>query len=277
MIRVIRGWLLEKERHDGNERSLVGRSRAGVAASTPAEATYRLQFHKGFTFRDALAIVPYLHDLGVSHCYASPYLQSRPGSMHGYDITNHQKLNAEIGTEEEYDAWVAALRATAWVTSSTRCPTTWASSATRIRGGTTYWRTAPLRPTPRISTSLGSRRRGRNCAIGSCVPILGDPYGQALESQQIRLNYADGAFTIHYFDNRLPIAPCSYGMILSQRTDELKAALGEDAPPMLEYLSILNAVSHLPGRTEIDPAQDRRTAAREGSRQATPGDSDGGE
>jgi (1->4)-alpha-D-glucan 1-alpha-D-glucosylmutase len=87
------------------------------------------------------------------------------------------------------------------------------------------------------------------------VPILGDPYGQALESQQIRLGYADGAFTIHYFDNRLPIAPCSYGMILSQRTDELKAALGEDAPPMLEYLSILNAVSHLPGRTEIDPAK----------------------
>ena len=73
------------------------------------EATYRLQFHKGFTFRDALAIVPYLHDLGISHCYASPYLQARPGSMHGYDITNHQKLNAEIGTEEDYNAWVAAL------------------------------------------------------------------------------------------------------------------------------------------------------------------------
>jgi glycosidase len=81
-----------------------------VARRPLPEATYRLQFHKGFTFRDALAIVPYLHDLGVSHCYASPYLQSRPGSMHGYDITNHQKLNAEIGTEEEYDAWVVALR-----------------------------------------------------------------------------------------------------------------------------------------------------------------------
>ena len=80
------------------------------------------------------------------------------------------------------------------------------------------------------------------------VPILADPYGQALESQQIRLAYADGAFTIHYFDNRLPVAPRSYGMILSQRTDELKASLGEDSPPMLEYLSILNAVSHLPAR-----------------------------
>ena len=30
------------------------------------EATYRLQFHAGFTFRDAIAIVPYLRDLGVT-------------------------------------------------------------------------------------------------------------------------------------------------------------------------------------------------------------------
>ena len=62
-------------------------------------------------------------------------------------------------------------------------------------------------------------------------------------------------FTIHYFDNRLPVAPRSYGMILSQRTDELKASLGEDSPPMLEYLSILNAVSHLPAQAGADPAK----------------------
>src|SRR5947209_15217155 len=74
------------------------------------EATYRLQFHKGFTFRDAAALVPYLRDLGVTHLYASPYLQARPGSTHGYDITNHQLLNPEIGTEEDYEALVAALR-----------------------------------------------------------------------------------------------------------------------------------------------------------------------
>ena len=39
-------------------------------------STYRLQFHKGFTFRDAAAIVPYLAKLGVTHCYASPYLRA---------------------------------------------------------------------------------------------------------------------------------------------------------------------------------------------------------
>src|SRR5580658_1528277 len=75
------------------------------------ETTYRLQFHAGFTFRDARAVVPYLHDLGITHCYASPYLQARPGSLHGYDITDHRSLNSEIGTLEEYEAWVAELHA----------------------------------------------------------------------------------------------------------------------------------------------------------------------
>src|SRR5262245_48263779 len=75
----------------------------------PPGATYRLQFHAGFTFRDALAVVPYLHALGVTHCYASPILQARPVSTHGYDITNHAALNPEVGSEEDFAAWVAAL------------------------------------------------------------------------------------------------------------------------------------------------------------------------
>src|SRR5580700_10304183 len=74
-------------------------------------ATYRLQFHKEFTFRDAEAIVPYLAGLGVSHVYASPLMEARPGSTHGYDIVNHNRLNPEIGTPEEFDALIAALRA----------------------------------------------------------------------------------------------------------------------------------------------------------------------
>jgi (1->4)-alpha-D-glucan 1-alpha-D-glucosylmutase len=75
------------------------------------ESTYRLQFHAGFTFRDALQIVPYLHALGITHCYASPLLQARPGSTHGYDITNHQMFNPEIGTEANYEALCQALQA----------------------------------------------------------------------------------------------------------------------------------------------------------------------
>src|ERR1051325_4799337 len=73
------------------------------------EATYRLQFHAGFTFRDAARLAPYLRALGVTHCYASPYLKARPGSTHGYDIVDHNSLNPEIGSEEDFNAWVQAM------------------------------------------------------------------------------------------------------------------------------------------------------------------------
>ena len=60
-------------------------------------ATYRLQLHKGFTFDDAAAIAGYLSELGISHVYCSPYLQAAPGSLHGYDVVDPQRVNEELG------------------------------------------------------------------------------------------------------------------------------------------------------------------------------------
>ena len=73
-------------------------------------ATYRLQFHKEFGFRDAAALAPYFARLGVSHIYASPYLKARPGSTHGYDIVDHGQLNPELGGEPAFDEMVTAFR-----------------------------------------------------------------------------------------------------------------------------------------------------------------------
>ncbi|MFY9675416.1 MAG: alpha-amylase family glycosyl hydrolase, partial [Terriglobales bacterium] len=80
------------------------------APPTIPTATYRLQFNRSFTFRDAAALVPYLASLGISHCYASPYLRARPGSTHGYDIVDHKCFNPEISSAEDYELFVKALR-----------------------------------------------------------------------------------------------------------------------------------------------------------------------
>src|SRR4051794_28355923 len=85
--------------------------RADVNGQRLPTATYRLQFHGGFTFRDAMEMVPYLHELGITDAYASPLLKARPGSRHGYDITDHHQFNPEIGSEAEFTAWTDALRA----------------------------------------------------------------------------------------------------------------------------------------------------------------------
>ena len=74
-------------------------------------ATYRLQFHKGFTFADAERLVPYFARLGISHVYASPITTARPGSMHGYDVIDPTRVNPELGGEDALRKLVAALRA----------------------------------------------------------------------------------------------------------------------------------------------------------------------
>ena len=75
------------------------RSEVADAATNP-RATYRLQLTKDFGFDQAAAIVPYLKALGISHLYASPFLKARPGSTHGYDIVDHDRLNPELGGED---------------------------------------------------------------------------------------------------------------------------------------------------------------------------------
>lgn len=64
-------------------------------------STYRIQFNGNFTFSDFEKVIPYLHKLGVRTIYASPVFESTPGSSHGYDGTDPNKINPEIGTEEQ--------------------------------------------------------------------------------------------------------------------------------------------------------------------------------
>ena len=65
-------------------------------------ATYRLQLTKDFGFDQAAALAPYLKQLGITHLYTSPFLKARPGSTHGYDIVDHDRLNPELGGEEAF-------------------------------------------------------------------------------------------------------------------------------------------------------------------------------
>ena len=73
-------------------------------------STYRLQFNASFTFLDAARLIPYLDQLGITDCYASPYLKAAPGSSHGYDVVDPTVLNPEIGTEAEYQVFITALQ-----------------------------------------------------------------------------------------------------------------------------------------------------------------------
>ncbi|MGW2273544.1 malto-oligosyltrehalose synthase [Streptomyces yangpuensis] len=77
---------------------------------TPA-STYRLQLRPEFPFAAAEAAVPYLASLGVSHLHLSPVLEAAPGSAHGYDVTDHSRVRAELGGEPGLRALAATARA----------------------------------------------------------------------------------------------------------------------------------------------------------------------
>ena len=73
-------------------------------------ATYRIQFSPQFTFAQAAELVPYLHGLGISECYASPILTARRGSAHGYDAVDHATVSAELGGEPALKVLCGRLR-----------------------------------------------------------------------------------------------------------------------------------------------------------------------
>src|SRR5688572_21089268 len=76
----------------------------------PPAATYRLQLNGGFTFADATPLASYLSRLGIGACYTSPFLAARPGSTHGYDISDHSAFNAELGGAEGFERFERTLR-----------------------------------------------------------------------------------------------------------------------------------------------------------------------
>jgi (1->4)-alpha-D-glucan 1-alpha-D-glucosylmutase len=190
-------------------------SDCNTGATAAIRATYRLQFHKGFTFRDAASLVPYLARLGISHVYASPLMEARPGSTHGYDIVNHNRLNPEIGSEDEFAALVAALAAHGMGLIVDIVP-----NHMGIGGADNAWWLDVLEwgeDSPHAAFfDINWDPIREDLKNRVLLPVLGDQYGAVLESGEIMLGFepSDGTFSAWYYNHRFPIAPPSYRLIL---------------------------------------------------------------
>lgn len=217
-------------------------------------ATYRLQLNHTFTFRDATCIVPYLHALGITDCYVSSILKAVPGSMHGYDLIDPECLNPELGTEEEFAAFVAALKQYDMGLLLDVVPNHMGIRSTENRW---WWDVLEHGPGSRYATAfdIDWSPLKRELEDKVLLPVLGEQYGAVLENQDIRLLYENGGFVVTYFQHRFPVAPQSWEGILSFRLDELTARMGEQEEHVQELLSILTALRNLPRRNERDPGR----------------------
>src|SRR5437588_2511698 len=213
-------------------------------------ATYRVQLTADFNFDKAAEVVPYLKALGITHLYASPFMKSRKGSTHGYDIIDHDKLNPELGGEAGFERLSAAL-----ARHDLGLILDFVPNHVGVHFADNPWWLDVLEWGPAsphaVSFDIDWDQLPYRARGGVLLPIIGSSYGEALERGEIELRYdaGEGSFSAWYFEHRLPIAPERYGEILRVTVRESGAEAGEAGKRMLELAARYRGLRH-PNREE---------------------------
>jgi (1->4)-alpha-D-glucan 1-alpha-D-glucosylmutase len=175
-----------------------------ISSDRVPRATYRMQFHKGFTLRHAKDLVPFLHEVGVSHLYASPLLKAVTGSMHGYDVCDFSRLNPELGTEDDLRALVAALRQRNMGLVLDIVPNHMAASGENFW----WWEVLLHGPSGQFANyfdidwaSLDPKLRGK-----VLLPVLEDEYEKVLTTGGFAVQMERAKPVLRYFEHRFPIS-----------------------------------------------------------------------
>jgi (1->4)-alpha-D-glucan 1-alpha-D-glucosylmutase len=180
-------------------------------------STYRLQLHKDFTFDDAAGVAEYLRELGVSHVYCSPYLQAAPGSMHGYDVVDHQTVNKELGGAEAHRRFCAKLDSVGLGQVLDIVP----NHMSLGKENRYWWDVLENGTSSRYASFFDidwqpQEERLRDKVL---IPILGDQYGRVLKDGGIKVVRHGTKLQVEYYDNSLPVAPTSLPSILSRAAE----------------------------------------------------------
>ena len=210
-------------------------------------ATYRIQFRPEFTLDDAAKITGYLARLGVSHLYASPTLQSTPGSTHGYDVVDYTRVNRELGGDAAYKRLQTALGKAGLGQVLDMVPNHMAISPENP-----WWQDVLENgPAGRFAGFFDvewdpPEARHRDAVL---LPVLGDHYGRVLEAGEVKVVFEKDTFTVRYFDNIYPVDPGTLGAILS-------AIAERSGDPQMAFLA--GAHDRLPESAAIDRASANR-------------------
>lgn len=215
-------------------------------------ATYRLQFNASFRFADAMHLVPYLHALGITDLYASPIFQARQGSTHGYDVTDHTVLNPELGTAEDFAALTDALRRHDMGLILDVVPNHMGIVEESNRWWQDVLENGPSSPYAKFF-DIDWHPPKQDLDNKVLLPILGDQYGRVLENGEIRLVYDEDGFWVVYGQQRFPVAPRTWTVVLDAVLERLRPQRASDHPQVIELESIIRSLRHLPLRTETDP------------------------
>ncbi|SNB78357.1 maltooligosyl trehalose synthase [Arboricoccus pini] len=183
---------------------------------SPLRATARLQFHKDFTLDDAIPVVAYLADLGISHVYASPLLHARRGSTHGYDVVDYGEIDPELGGEAAFERFSAALAARGLGLIMDFVP-----NHMGVGPENAWWMDVlAYGRDSRHASFFDIDWESRTSPGRLFLPILGKPYPEALLDGDIGLLLEEGRLVIDCHGQHLPASIASIALLLD------RAALG---------------------------------------------------
>ena len=205
-------------------------------------STYRLQLHGAFTFDDAAAIAPYLHDLGISHVYCSPYLQATKGSTHGYDVVDHNRPNEELGGVDGHQRFCEVLGRAKLGQVLDVVPN---HMAIGTRANAWWWDVLENGPSSRYASYFDVEWHPPEAKLRNTVlaPVLGDHYGRVLEAGDLKLEREGGKFVVRYHDNVFPISPKRMGPVLARVAEKARSQ---------ELAFIADMLTELPKPTAVD-------------------------
>ncbi|GEO09174.1 malto-oligosyltrehalose synthase [Segetibacter aerophilus] len=184
-------------------------------------STYRIQFHKDFTFSDFEKIIPYLIKLGVGTIYASPIFEATPGSVHGYDGVNPHKINPEIGTEEQLLSISQRLKEAGIKWLQDIVPNHMAFD--------------PNNPWLKDVLEKGQKSvyasffdvpwTGKIYHGKIMIPFLGNPLQEVIKNGELTIDFEEPRFVLKYYDSTYPLRLRSYITILQTGDGEPNQAI----------------------------------------------------
>ena len=175
-------------------------------------ATYRLQFNHHFRLADARALVPYLHELGISHIYASPLFKAGPQSLHGYDVSDFGQLNPELGTEAELARLADTLHKNKMGLVADIVPNHMGIGSPE---NVWWWDVLANGKNSRFAAhfDIDWKPAEKDLQGKILVPILGDLYETLLSKGEFQLLHEKEQFVLGYHEHRLPLSPDSTGKL----------------------------------------------------------------
>jgi (1->4)-alpha-D-glucan 1-alpha-D-glucosylmutase len=216
-------------------------------------ATYRLQLNSSFRFQDAQALVPYLSELGISDVYASPILKATHGSTHGYDVTDPDEVNPELGTWDDFHALTAKVRAhhMGWLQDIVPNHMAYSSENWMLMD---LFENGPKsrfynffdifhdHPDPELRTRV-------------LAPFLGGPLEEVLQRGEIKLTLDKEGFSAQYLNRRFPLYLASYEAVLWHNRHLLGGSMAGDDPAVQAFEGLRDTFRLL---SEMDDSSQKR-------------------